>query len=388
MTLPADDRAVAAVAAAVARAAPFHAGDVAASALADALALSWAGIWQTDYVMRRLHPIGGMPFRDAHHSRDIDTTPMGQVFSTQQASVTATADIEVLTVPLTSRGHRIGVLELGLRGRWTDSLRARAAACAEVLAPLLWEAGRGEDETERRRRSTRLSLPAEMQWQLLQARGLQVPDRFSVYAQLEPAELVSSDLFDWSYDGQKITITLLDAAGDGVPAAQNSELALVALRNARRASLSLLEVVSLTDQALWDQFRGGGEVAATVLEHDLHTGTTTIISAGTPPPLIWRRDGIQLTSIVADAPLGVADQTPYRLQHLPLHPGDLILLLTDGALHAQNVAGERFGIDGLTQVLQQNPPDMEIPRQVVRRVREHVGALVPDDATCVALRLL
>ena len=267
-----------------------------------------------------------------------------------------------------------------------DGVRGRRRRRVELLAPLLWEAGRGEDVTEQRRRSTRLSLPAEMQWQLLQARGLLVPDRFAVYTQLEPAELVSSDLFDWSYDGQKITITLMDAAGEGVTAAQNSELALTALRNARRASLSLLEAVSLADQALWDQFRGSGEVAATVLEHDLHTATTTIVSAGTPPPLIWR-NGVQPANIFADPPLGVADQTPYRRQHLKLHPGDLLLLLTDGVLHAQNSAGEAFGVQGLTQLLRNEVPDMEIPRQVVHRVRDHVGALLPDDATCVALRL-
>lgn len=94
-------------------------------------------------------PIGGIPVYDAHHSLDIDSTTAGKVFSTQQASVTTTADIAVLTVPLTSRGHRIGVLELNLRGRWTDSLRARVAACAEVLTPLLREARtrRGRDGT-------------------------------------------------------------------------------------------------------------------------------------------------------------------------------------------------------------------------------------------------
>ena len=158
-----DDRAVAAVAAAVVRAATFEAGDVAAAALVDALGVSWAGIWQTDYVMRRLHPIGSSPIEGARRSLDIDTTAAGQVFRTQQAIVTVTGQVEVLIIPLTSRGHRVGVVQLGRRGAWTDSLQGRAVRCAELLAPLLWEAGRGEDVTEQRRRSTRLSLPAEMQ---------------------------------------------------------------------------------------------------------------------------------------------------------------------------------------------------------------------------------
>lgn len=382
-----DDRAVAAVAAAVVHADAYRAADAAAAALVDALGVRWAVIYQTDYVMRQLHPIGGTPVRTDHRSVNIDSSAAGQVFRSQQpTTTTATADQEVLTLPLTSRGHRIGVVQLGCRSGEASVVRGRAVGCVELLAPLLWEATRGDDVMERRRRATRLSLPAEMQWQLLQGRGLEAPDEFSVYAQLEPAELVSSDLFDWSYDGRKITVMLLDALGEGITAAQNSELALTALRNARRASLPAVEAVSLADQALWDQFRGGAEVAAMVIEHDLHTGTTTIINAGAPPPLIWR-DHIQPVHVLSDAPLGVADQTPYRSQTIDFRPGDLMMLVTDGVLGAQNAAGEAFGVQGLIRELESGVPDMEIPRQIVHRVRDHVDTLLPDDATCIALRL-
>lgn len=386
MTQADDDRAVAAVARAVVHADAYRAADAAAAALVDALGVSWTVIYQTDYVMRQLHPIGGNPVRTDRASFDVDSSTAGQVFRSQQPTTTATEDHELLTLPLTSRGHRIGVVQFGCQAGSESVVSRRAAACVELLAPLLWEATRGDDLMERRRRATRLSLPAEMQWQLLQARGLLVRDKFSIYAQLEPAELISSDLFDWSYDGRKFTVILLDALGDGITAAQNSELALTALRNARRASLPLVEAVSLADQALWDQFRGGAEVAATVMEHDLHTGTTTIINAGMPPPILWR-ERMYPTDVLSDAPLGVADQTPYRAQSMQLRPGDLMLLVTDGVLRAPNAAGAAFGVQGLIAALRSDVPDMEIPRQVVHLVREHVDALLPDDATCIALRL-
>jgi hypothetical protein len=89
-----------------------------------------------------------------------------------------------------------------------------------------------------------LSLAAEMQWQLLQGRGLQVPDQFRSTPSLKPAELISSDLFGGAHDEQDIAIPLLDAAGDGGAAAQNSQFALMALRNARQASLNLPKAVS------------------------------------------------------------------------------------------------------------------------------------------------
>lgn len=381
-----DDRAVAAVAAAVVHAVAHRAADAAAAALVEVLGVTWVVIYHTDYVMRQLHPVGGEPVTTERRSLDVDSSAAGAVFRSQQPTTTATGDHEVLTLPLTSRGHRIGVVQFGCRPGSASVVRGRAVTCLELLAPLHWEATRGDDVMEQRRRATRLSLPAEMQWQLLQARGLVVRDEFSIYAQLEPAELVSSDLFDWSYDGRKVTVILLDALGDGVTAAQSSELALTALRNARRASLPVVEVVSLADQALWDQFRGGAEVAATVIQHDLHAGTTTIIMAGTPPPLIWR-DQLQPVQLLVDPPLGVADQTPYRSQSIDLRPGDLMLLVTDGVLGAQNAVGEPFGLQRLTRVLKSEVPDMEIPRQIVHRVRDHVDTMLPDDATCIALRL-
>ncbi len=130
MTDPQDDRAVAAVAAAVVQAATFEAGDVAAAALVDAPGVSWAGIWQTDYVMRRLHSIGGSLIQGARHSLDIDTTAAGQVFRTQQATVTVTGQVEVLIIPLTSRGHRVGVVR---RPRLRSGQRRSDSVAAPVL---------------------------------------------------------------------------------------------------------------------------------------------------------------------------------------------------------------------------------------------------------------
>ncbi len=380
------DGAVLAVGLAVARADNAGAADAAATALVDELKIVRAVIWQTDYVMKSLHPVGGAASRTERQGVKIAGSLPGDVFRTQQAGSVKAGRYESLILPLSSRGHRIGVVQLTCRHGHAETIRSLAERCVELLAPLLWEVSRGNDVMERRRRTGRLSLPAEMQWQLLQARGLHVKDRFSVYAQLEPADLVSSDLFDWSYDGQKITVTLLDAAGEGVLAAQTSELALTALRNARRASLSLMDGIALTDQTLWDESRGRAEVAATVLEHDLRSGETVVVRAGTPAPIICRPT-LDIADVRTDPPLGVADGTAFQPQYLKTRPGDLLLLMTDGVLGALNPQGEQFGLTGLTEVLEKKPSDMEIPRAIVHSVRAHVGTMLPDDATCIALRL-
>ena len=389
-----DDAAVRAVVEAVALAPAFQAAEVACAGLAQALSASAVTVWHVDYVMRELHVVGRWPGTGGDETDFTDTAAVvaslvGVVFRQQQLLVDLGIDgSATLLVPLTSRGHRIGVVELLRSAEWPSELQARAVLCAVVLAPLLWEAGRGDDLQERRRRSARLSLTAEMQWQLLQTRGLVVPEEFTIFAQLEPADLVSSDLYDWSHDGHQLAVTVVDAVGEGVVAAQASELALTALRNARRAPVALAEAVSLADQALWDEFRGKAEVAALVMEHNVHTGETTAIRAGNPPPMIWRGGRLHTVYMPSDAPLGVEELSTYRRHALTLLPGDLVLLVTDGVLTARNAAGTPFGTAGLSSVLNSaDVPDWEIPRVIVHAVREHVGAMLPDDATCLAVRL-
>ena len=306
--------AVGLVATAVAQAVPFKAGEVAAAALGAVLSARAVTVWQADYVLRQLHPVAQWSTTGPDDPVPIDSGAAGTAFRVQQSVTSEQADATTAWLPLTSRGHRIGVVEIGVTpGAWPGRSDA-AARCVAALAPLLDQAGRGDDVLERRRRGGRLSVPAEMQWQLLPSRGLAVPERFSLYAQLEPAELVSSDLYDWSYDGELLTVTVFDAVGEGVQAAQASELAVTALRNGRRAPVDMLAAISLADQALWDEFRGRAEVAALLVEHDFVTGTTSIIRAGATAPLRWRDGVLRELPVPADPPLGVAELTQYQ-QH-------------------------------------------------------------------------
>ena len=381
-----NDTLIGAVAAAVLNAPAHAAADTAAAALAAQFQAPSAVVWQVDYVMREMHPVGCWPATHRPDPVAVTEGPVGDVFGHQQPTLLPGGGSERLLIPLTCRGHRIGVLALTAdAGHWPQRYHT-AIRCAELLAALLWEAGRDNDVQELRRRSARLSLPAEMQWQLLPARGLTTP-QFSVYAQLEPAQLVTSDLYDWSYDGTHLTLAVLDATGEGIAAAQASEVALTALRNARRAQLSFTDCLSLADQALHDQYRGELEVAAVILEYNTHTHRTTVVLAGSPHLLLHDHGQLTPTDLSADPPLGAGELTQYRQHHIDIPPGGLALLITDGALTAPDPAGEPFGLHGIQQGLNTpGLPHWDIPRAITHAIREHVGDLLPDDASNLAFR--
>jgi serine phosphatase RsbU (regulator of sigma subunit) len=72
-----------------------------------------------------------------------------------------------------------------------------------------------------------------------------------------------------------------------------------------------------------------------------------------------------------------------------LHPGDTLVLYTDGIPEAHNAAREQYGVDRLCQVLSANweKSAIEIQRAVVADVYRHIGATtLHDDITLVVIK--
>ena len=103
-----------------------------------------------------------------------------------------------------------------------------------------------------------------------------------------------------------------------------------ALRNARRAGVALGEQARLANAGLggytgWTDF-----VTGQVARIDLRSQTATIVNAGHPLPLRLRDGRVASIALDADAPFGIVRDIEYRVQRLPLEPGDRLMFLTDG----------------------------------------------------------
>ena len=91
----------------------------------------------------------------------------------------------------------------------------------------------------------RLSLAAEIQHRLLPGSYTCEAGQFTLAAWLEPAGKVGGDTFDFSMDRDTLHLSMTDAMGHEVGAAVLATVLVGALRNARRAG------VSLGEQAAW-----------------------------------------------------------------------------------------------------------------------------------------
>jgi serine phosphatase RsbU (regulator of sigma subunit) len=293
-------------------------------------------------------------------------------------------------LPVTARGERLGVLRCSptpdLPVPDDAAARGELAEIATLLAHELQSAATGTDRYTVAARTQRLTLAAELQWELLPGRSRTRPS-FSLAGQLEPAYAVRGDSFDWAERDGRLYLSVLNGMGDGMGAALLTSLATYALRNARRAGLSLADQAALADQAVFAQHRGEWHVAALLLELDLATGEVNAVDAGSPRLLVLRDGEVADQRLDGQFPLGMFESSEYTPQRFGLHTGDRMFVVSDGVFDASGGSGS-YGEASLHRFIRRTGSlaPLQAVRSLLGDLRTFVGhADLDDDAVAVCL---
>ncbi len=351
--------------------------------LADRLGASQVRLLLANYQLTALRPI-----HDPDDRVVLRDTPAGEAFVSQQPVVEA-GDTDAVRVylPVSIRGDRIGVLQLVLPSApQTDGLD-QLGRLATVVGYALQAAARQSDLVLSAARSQRLTLAAELQWQLLPGRGCRGPE-YQLAGHLEPAYHVHADNFDWSQDGDQLVASVTDAARHGHVASLLTTLAVTALRNARRSGLDLAEQASMADQAVYAHHQGRQYVSTLLMRIDLTTGEADVVRAGSPRLFILRGAQVLVPRLEDQLPLGMFEGTEYVEEHVSVATGDRLLLASDGVHAARSPARESFGEARLPQLLREsaNLPVGGVVRRVIDELFAHRDlAELDDDAAVICL---
>ncbi|MFC5926149.1 PP2C family protein-serine/threonine phosphatase [Micromonospora vulcania] len=352
--------------------------DLLVGGVGDVLARSYriteAELFQVDYRLSQLLPLTeGDPITGPGH-------PAWRSFD-HQSPILAEG---VGWFPVSMRGERRGVLRLAPVPD-DSTVLGELAEIATALAHELAAVSAGTDVYRAARRSQRLTLAAEMQWDLLPGRS-RIRPAFSLAGQLEPAYAVRGDSFDWSDDGSRLWLSTINGNGEGVAASLLTSLATHALRNARRAGLSLADQAALADQALHDLYRGERHLSALLMELDLRSGVLTLVDAGSPRLVLLRDGEVAEQPLEAQFPLGMFEATDYHEQQLKLERGDRLFVVSDGVVDAtgQDV---RYGATALDRFLRRTGPmePLDAVRSLIGDLRAFVAGDLVDDAVVVCL---
>jgi serine phosphatase RsbU (regulator of sigma subunit) len=349
-------------------------------------------VWLADYRTTTLSPTGA----EAGENLSEQLGSAMRAFASQTPVLEARdgQSLARLHLPVSAWGERVGVLSVGLDADRLPAERPRLEELAESFAVALSAAYRRTDRFHMARRTSRLTMAAEMQWDLLPARAYEQPGvKFA--GQLEPAYAVCGDHFDWSVNGDWLTVTALNGMGTGLDAALLTTLAVNAMRNARRSIPAgqsrpgdLTDQAVLAADAIFSQYGGARHVATLLLALNTATGELRMIDAGSPRMILVRNGQVSDMPLDAQLPLGMFGDTRYVEETTTLNPGDRLFVVSDGVHSAVRPNEATFGERELSRAIRSTrlQPPAEAISSVMRNLRDyHAGAEMEDDALIICL---
>ncbi|MBA9050560.1 MULTISPECIES: PP2C family protein-serine/threonine phosphatase [Streptomyces] len=283
-----------------------------------------------------------------------------------------------LVAPVTNRGDCLGVLEMVVPEA-DDAVREAVSQTAHALAYIVVTDRRFTDLYHWGRRTTEVSLAAEIQHQLLPTAPCCEAAQFTLACGLVPADDIGGDTYDYALDQNLLHLSITDAMGHDTDSALLATLTVNALRGARRAGHSILEQAYTAHRAITARTRG--LITGQLLRVRLDTGACELVNAGHPWPLRLRGARVEEVAVEVNMPFGVPAPVTYQVQQLRLEPGDRLMLLTDGMCERAAASVDLAAIMHATRA--------EHPREVVRALTSAVfdacGGSLPDDATTMVL---
>jgi serine phosphatase RsbU (regulator of sigma subunit)/pSer/pThr/pTyr-binding forkhead associated (FHA) protein len=265
-----------------------------------------------------------------------------------------------LCVPLIGwEGRRLGVIQLDclqkgqmFRREDLELLTALGLQVAVVLQNAAYHVERLREERLRQE----LMLAREIQ-QSFMPTDFDVLDQHGaeLFARVQPAREVSGDLYDFFRlpDG-RLAFFLGDVSGKGMPAALYMIAVHTLSRHLAPSASGPVDLLHRLNTALVADNPTALFVTLIYGIYDDREGSVVLASGAHPPPLLRRPDGrVEEVPVRPGMMLGYA---PGKLKmtdvHLVLHPGETLILYSDGMTEAFAPDGKTmFGLERLCEVL-------------------------------------
>lgn len=238
-----------------------------------------------------------------------------------------------------------------------------------------------------------MRIAHEIQMAMLPKRegGGETFDGFDIAAILEPARSVGGDLYNYFSVGQdRLCFAVGDVSDKGVPAALFMVKTNTLLRSVAGEVDELHTIMERVNQELSRDNEACMFVTLIVGILDLATGEYALSNGGHNAPVLMKADGSCAYIETETGPaLGFEETAEFPVMRSQLHPGETLLLYSDGVTEAFDERDEMFSDERLLEVLAKRPATgaTETTSMLLREVQEFAGNHgQSDDITIVALR--
>ena len=214
---------------------------------------------------------------------------------------------------------------------------------------------------------------------------------------MDAAREVGGDFYDFFLlDGSgphagRLVFLIADVSGKGIPAALFMMEAKTQVRRELQNNQSLSEAIQNVNRELSEGNDSCMFVTMWVGVLDYETGAMEYVNCGHNPPLLWQEEsGWQWMRERSGIPLGLIVARPYKTFHVECHPGDKLLLYTDGVNEAMREDNTQYGDERLEALANAN--SAKNTEELVMTLRADVADFVQDaeqsdDITILALEI-
>lgn len=240
-----------------------------------------------------------------------------------------------------------------------------------------------------------LDQASEIQRSLLPDHTLEFSG-FSVFGISVPDSVVGGDYFDYlkptdQDEEERAGIVISDAASKGLPAAIQALFVSGAMRMGIGYHTKISSLISRLNTLIYDTFPFERFVTLFYCElTQSKNGLVLYANAGHCSPLHYNAKTDSCSTLdPTGGILGITPHQRFQVESVNMHPGDILLLFTDGIVEAQNETGEQYGYARLEKFLHDHRHESAqiFAYNLLEDVQTYsIGASYTDDKTLVVIK--
>lgn len=222
-------------------------------------------------------------------------------------------------------------------------------------------------------------------------------EKIRIGTRFTAARLLGGDFFEIAprTDGN-IAVAVGDVSGKGVPAALTMMRIVSIIRQLSRESSGSKDVLNKLNRELdWENNEGDSisqYATCFFMMFDPRSGIMRYSNAGHVRPYLFEKKTGELKLLEGGGfPLGMFPDGNFNEDQIILHPGDRVIMYTDGATDVVDETGERFTVNNLTKLVKELciQDKEETASGIHKRLMQYkAGAALADDVAIVSLEYL
>ncbi|HNX22744.1 MAG TPA: SpoIIE family protein phosphatase [Spirochaetota bacterium] len=213
-----------------------------------------------------------------------------------------------------------------------------------------------EKEIETRIMNEQLEIARDIQ-EGLNPMGYYNKNGIQIKGSTKAAKGVGGDYFDYiDIDDDRVCALISDVSGKGVPAS----LVMVMIRTVftsyiSRKDIDCASVVTAINDSLSADFAIDKFATLFFMIYNRATEELSFSNAGHGPLFCYRAAENACTRTSLDGvPIGIMEEVEYKQAKVKFHPGDMVVLYTDGITEMRNANKEEYGLPRVHRLLMNN----------------------------------